>query len=785
MATQEQLLKENTRALIELTKLLKEQVDKEEAEAKAGEDPKTDIQKERNKAIEEGNKLLAERKEIEKELKDAQSEIFNQRKKSRLEYEAGLKREAQLLRKLKKASGERKKLLKEQLAAVREITDEYEKQESGFSKLKDSVGKFTKRVGEAYRGIKQMSTALNTMAKDFAEFDANVLTLDSAKKAGFNLDQLSVELKKSTGLGGDFVKRIQEIDKDMAGFGMTSEDTKQTFVGLFNSVSDFSRLTKDTQTDLTQTAFKFTKLGISVEDTSKILELGTKTLGMSTEGTMELQESLAQTAIAIGVSPQRMVQGFATAAPRLAAHGRNMEKVFKGLALQSKATGLSIEGLIGIAQGFDTFESAAQKTAQLNAMFGTQLNSVQLLNATEEERIDLIKQSLAATGKSVDQHGRFEVKSLAQILGTDDESVRRMLGATDEIFADLEGKAAEAGEVDLEKQILESVSAQEQLNAARQRDAEFVGETIIPQLRDMAKFQATNEEHVKGMAKAAELAAGSFNFLFEKAKAARPILNDMAGATAALDLTDKTVGTGMSFLGGAGTVLGSMGVGALLNKLTMPGGGAGGGGMLSRLKGLIPGGGAAGTAGGAGSGGGMLSRVGGFFKGGGAVKLLRGAGAAGGVLTTGMGISDIFTKKGVAQGKGASNAIKGMMLTAGSVMGPSGTPLLIGSGVIELLQSFGADTKIADYIYDTFGGGTGEDLTNVGTMFKAAPTPNAPSVTPSATQAQSSAQIMNTRTSQTASNLPDKIILSVDGQQFSAKIVKEGLNSLKKVGTLN
>ena len=181
----------------------------------------------------------------------------------------------------------------------------------------------------------------------------------------------------------------------------------------------------------------------------------------------------------------------------------------------------------------------------------------------------------------------------------------------------------------------------------------------------------------------------------------------------------------------------------------------------------------------------MLSRVGGFFKGGGAVKLLRGAGAAGGVLTTGMGISDIFTKKGVAQGKGASNAIKGMMLTAGSVMGPSGTPLLIGSGVIELLQSFGADTKIADYIYDTFGGGTGEDLTNVGAMFKAAPTPNAPSITPSATQAQSSAQIMNTRTSQTASNLPDKVILSVDGQQFSAKIVKEGLNSLKKVGTLN
>jgi hypothetical protein len=110
MATQEQLLKENTRALIELTKLLKEQVDKEEAEAKAGEDPKTNTQKERNKAIEEGNKLLAERKEIQDKLQDAQDAIYDKRRKAQTQYEAALKREAKVLRKLKDASGERKKL---------------------------------------------------------------------------------------------------------------------------------------------------------------------------------------------------------------------------------------------------------------------------------------------------------------------------------------------------------------------------------------------------------------------------------------------------------------------------------------------------------------------------------------------------------------------------------------------------------------------------------------------------------------------------------------------------
>ncbi len=764
MATQEQLLKENTRALIELTKLLKEQVSKEEAEAKAGEDPKTNTQKERNKAIEEGNKLLSERKKIQDDLQEAQDAIYDKRRKAQIQYEAALKREAKVLRKLKDASGERKKLLLEQLEAVREITDEYEEQESGFSKLKKSAGEYAGRVKQIYNSVKNISSALNTAAKDFQEFDANVLTLDSAKKVGFNLDQLSVELKKSTGLGGDFVKRIQEIDKDMAGFGMTSEDTKQTFVGLFNSVSDFSRLTKDTQTDLTQTAFLFTKLGISVEDTSKILELGTKTLGMSTEGTMDLQESLAQTAIAIGVSPQRMVQGFATAAPRLAAHGRNMEKVFKGLALQSKATGLSIEGLIGIAQGFDTFESAAQKTAQLNAMFGTQLNSVQLLNATEEERIDLIKQSLAATGKSVDQLGRFEVKSLAQILGTDDESVRRMLGATDEIFADLEGKAAEAGEVDLEKQILESVTAQEQLNAARQRDAEFVGERIIPQLRDMAKFQATNEDHVKGMAKAAELAAGAFNGIFNAAKEARPILNDMAGATAALDLADK----GTSLTGGVVSGLAGIGAGLAGPKLLKYGGR-----LFNRMTTKT--GSKAATEAAEAAAKKVTQETGEAALETGGKTLAKQAAKTGGKSFGKSLLKKVPIVGALAGiGFGISRAMNGDMLGAG---------LEIASGIAGTFPGIGTAASVA-----IDAGLAARDISNVASgqpTGRGVVNPGAPNVTPSATQAQSSAQIMSSQANQMSVSFPDNVTISVDGQNFSGKVAAAGFNSNFKLGTLN
>jgi hypothetical protein len=159
---------------------------------------------------------------------------------------------------------------------------------------------------------------------------------------------------------------------------------------------------------------------------------------MSSEQAITLQEELVKTARGIGIAPSQMVQGFAQAAPRLSAHGANMEKVFKGLALQSKNTGASIDQLLGIAEGFDTFEEAARKTSQLNAMFGTQLNSVELLNATEEERIQILQSSLQATGKSIDTLGRFELKSLAQIIGVDVATVRKTFGATNEGLDDLE-----------------------------------------------------------------------------------------------------------------------------------------------------------------------------------------------------------------------------------------------------------------------------------------------------------------------------------------------------------
>lgn len=765
MATQEQLLKENTRALIQLTNLLREEAEKEED--KAGEDPKTDIQKKRNKAIEEGNKLLSERQEQYKNLMKTQNDIYDQRKESRLEYEAALKREQVLLRKLKKASGERKKLLKEQLASVREITEEYQKQESGWSKLKGGANKFLGRVQKIYQGIKDISNALATAAKDFQEFDAGVFKMDSAKEAANNLDKLSVELRKTTGLSRDFVKELKLTKEGMYELGMTSEDVSATFGGLFSNLNDFSRLNKSQQGELTKATFGFTKLGISVEDTAKTLQFGTKTLGMSIEETIDLQEGLARTAKAIGIAPGQMVQQFATAAPRLAAHGRNMEKVFKGLALQSKATGVSMEGLLGVAQGFDTFEGAARQTAQLNAMFGTQLNSVELLNATETERIDIIKQAMLATGKSIDTIERYEVKSLSQILGTDDESVRKMLGNTDDIMADLETKTQEANQIDLNKQIGKSVTAQEQLTASRQRDAEMIGEKILPKLKEMAHFQATNVEHMKNMERYASGMAIAMNASFEAAKNMRPILGEIALAQGATDLTDKGTALGTGVVGGLGTIGVGVGANRLMNKMSTTGLGSSqpnplqrtGQGMAKMSRALPPG----------------------------ALKAAKFGGRALGVAGVGL---DTYMRHQEGQsagqiGLGVGGGIGGAVLgakagaAAGLMFGPGAvlaSPLLgfIGGGLGYLGGS---------YLGDTIAEGTG--------VAKAPKAPSAPRPTPSATQSQQGAQAINALGNKISANVSQNfnpqidIYAQVGDEKTFTKVVRTAINKGNSVNTLD
>ena len=103
--------------------------------------------------------------------------------------------------------------------------------------------------------------------------------------------------------------------------------------------------------------------------------------------------------------------------------------MFEGLQKQAKVTGLSVDQLLGlVGEKFDTFEGAGQAVGKLNAILGgPYLNSIDMLNSTEEQRLEMIKAAIDASGVQFDQLNRFEQKAFASALGTDVDTLRRSM----------------------------------------------------------------------------------------------------------------------------------------------------------------------------------------------------------------------------------------------------------------------------------------------------------------------------------------------------------------------
>ena len=132
----------------------------------------------------------------------------------------------------------------------------------------------------------------------------------------------------------------------------------------------------------------------------------------------------------MGKSTTAVFEDFNAVSKDLAFYGKDVVEVFQGLEKQSKATGLSVQELVSISgKSFDTFDGAAQKVGKLNAILGgPYLNSIDMLNASEEERIELLTQSMDMAGQTFSELNKYEQLAIADALGVDVDTARRMFG---------------------------------------------------------------------------------------------------------------------------------------------------------------------------------------------------------------------------------------------------------------------------------------------------------------------------------------------------------------------
>lgn len=213
------------------------------------------------------------------------------------------------------------------------------------------------------------------------------------------------------------------------GAGVNIEQASTAAAGLATSLKSLTTASPGAQTAMINSAAKLERLGISASQSGAAVEMMTRSMGMSGEQAMETMEGMASAANAFGQTSQQYLQNWSSMMPSLMAHGKDAKKVFEGLAAQAKSAGLEMEVLYKAAGKFDTFDSAASSVGNLNAILGGDyLNSLEMINMNESERIDALKRAFEMNGKTFDQMERFERKAIAEQLGVAEGELAQMMG---------------------------------------------------------------------------------------------------------------------------------------------------------------------------------------------------------------------------------------------------------------------------------------------------------------------------------------------------------------------
>jgi len=397
--------------------------------------------KERDSAIERLENLKLQ-KASKEEIQEAEKEAFEANLKA-------LKDEYELQKLIQGVESDRAKELR-QLIKDRERANKDEDKQN-------------KKIEEGKKRILAISDALTGgLVKQVASYFTMEGMLAHISQMFTSIMDANAEYAKVTGQVAD---RTATFGMGAAQFAVGFEKMNKAAMALYTTMDDFSNLNKQVQENLALSTAKLENVGVSAEVSAKNMNIFTKSMHMSANEAIKVNEELARMAIGAGIPPSKMAAGFAEAAPRMMAYGKQAVQVFADLQKQAKSLGMEISTLTSIVgDQMDTFEGAARAAGRFNAvMGGNYLNSMELLNATEAERVVILKRSFDQTGRNWDSLSKYEKKAIAASLGISDlnEATKLFSKSTAELEADQAKQAATQEE--LEKAQREAAKTMDQV----------------------------------------------------------------------------------------------------------------------------------------------------------------------------------------------------------------------------------------------------------------------------------------------------------------------------------
>jgi hypothetical protein len=309
------------------------------------------------------------------------------------------------------------------------LLEEIDKKEKSAEKNEEELDRLEKKKEQLLGILKSQGQELEKLEKQ-KELKEKILSLgkdilNNALKYGEELEKHIIEISRLNGGYDKYTSSLREANNLMyaasVGTGLRIEELNKAFQGLSANFIGLTTQSVESITAMGKAVADLGKLGVDAATASKSFDSLVTAMGKTPQQAVKIQDSFTQMAAKNRLALGSVTQAFAENSSRFVGYGEQMTKVLDGLAEQSLKTGVAISKLVGIAQQFDTFEGAARAVGNLNALLGGDyLNSIELLTASDDERIKLLKEGVAASGMQWQSMNRFQQMAVANAAGIND-----------------------------------------------------------------------------------------------------------------------------------------------------------------------------------------------------------------------------------------------------------------------------------------------------------------------------------------------------------------------------
>lgn len=310
-------------------------------------------------------------------------------------------------------------------------------------------------LGKAVKGVTSIIGGIFDVLSNAAGFIKSIIggVIDLASGAFETMVRMSDQVKDRMFEAAQAIEKVKETfgnlekgsGKEISGFvkkvmGMYSPGAMRQIFGSITEAADYalglasssaemaSLLSDQLDNNATKIAMFAKGLGQTTEDFKAVMDMA-YTTGESIDS---IQESMLKFSQGIGnrlnLNVKVLSKNLLLAAKDVKHFGKATVQSMAESAAYATRMGVSLDKIVGVLDKFDTFEDAANNVSKLSQAFGVNLDTMKLVEAdTTEERIEMLKDSFNAAGKSLDSLSRRELSYAASLIGTDEATLKNVL----------------------------------------------------------------------------------------------------------------------------------------------------------------------------------------------------------------------------------------------------------------------------------------------------------------------------------------------------------------------